>query len=216
MPTFDPALKEILRWEGEYKEFPTGPLYWVDSKNEREMEALAVGHIQGKQRKDNVCSVRKLLRDDEDGVPWNGHAVISNNEPKPRLPQELLNVPTAPNTPSVEHPEFLQIKNLDEQPVVQQGEVVPATRPEPVSFHTAQDGLNDLTLNEKTNGVVSPPQPKSLEGSGALDDPVRESLEVGRKNGEVRKSTEVLKEKVGDAKEKMGERFEKVKEKVGL
>jgi hypothetical protein len=159
MPILDPALEKVLSWEGDRKDFPQGPMYWVHRDGKPEMEAIARGTVDEKERKESVCVVKKLLRDDEDLAPvaTNGHAVSPTDKDGKLMPlpdSVLLNAPTAPPSAAASTTNLTAIHE-QEKPVVQAGEVVPASRPEPVSFVTAQDGLNELTLNEKSGNLAN-------------------------------------------------------------
>ncbi|KAK9372341.1 CRAL-TRIO domain-containing protein [Lipomyces chichibuensis] len=56
-PVLDPALKDVLKWEGSYTDFPHGPIYWSDKGDH--IEAVAVGHVNQNERRDTICTVRK-------------------------------------------------------------------------------------------------------------------------------------------------------------
>jgi hypothetical protein len=166
-PVMDPAYKDVVTFENGVQDFPPGPVYWIHGKDEKAMEGLAVGSVANKPRSDKFCVVKKLLRDDED-VPeskvMNGHAK-SNQE---TLGEEFLNTPTAApsvtntepeananvvvNAPAESQPASEPAK-AEEPVVVQEGELVPASRPEPVHFVTANDDLNTLSLNEKVDSI---------------------------------------------------------------
>ncbi|KAK9366599.1 CRAL-TRIO domain-containing protein [Lipomyces kononenkoae] len=59
MPILDPGLKDLLRWEGTYKDFPSGPIYWKDEGDH--IEAIAVGSVGSKEREEVICKVRKVV-----------------------------------------------------------------------------------------------------------------------------------------------------------
>jgi hypothetical protein len=169
MPVLDPALEKVLTWEGSNNDFPRGPMYWVHKKDEPEIEAIARGSVDEKERNEGVCIVKKMLRDDEDREVMNGHATTGteNTKPEPKLlpvpGSVLLTAPTVPPSPATStanlnapQPAMPEVEKV----VVQGGEVVPESRPEFQSFVTAHEGLNGLTLNEKagnlTNGSAGP------------------------------------------------------------
>jgi hypothetical protein len=210
MPVLDPAYKGVLEFENEIKDFPHGPMFWVHDKNGKEMEALAVGTVDEKERKEKVCVVKKLLGDEEDligsGQGMNGFAKSNQDT----LGEDLKTVPTA--APSVANMEAESNANVtvtaptDTAPakeaegtpvVVQEGGLVPASRPEPVSFVTASDGLNTLSLNEKTgnipNGTAHVGESQAREVAEALQNgkPAEET------NGKsLRSSLEKIREKI--------------------
>ncbi|KAK9335537.1 CRAL-TRIO domain-containing protein [Lipomyces starkeyi] len=59
-PVLDPALKDVLKWEGSYTDFPHGPIYWSDKGDH--IEATAVGHVGHNERRDTVCTVQKITQ----------------------------------------------------------------------------------------------------------------------------------------------------------
>ena len=156
MPILDPAVLKVLKWEGENKDFPHGPMYWVNTEKENEMEAIAVGSVDEKQRKEAVCVVTKMLADGEDSAIMNGHATAGGEV---AIKDGLLDVPT--QLASLAETSTETNPNVSvTAPVVQEGEVVPASRPEMTTFVTAHEGLETLTLNEKAgnlpNGIAAP------------------------------------------------------------
>ena len=163
-PVLDPAYKEVLSFEDGITDFPGGPMYWINRKDKQEIVGVAVGSVGEKERNQKVCVVKKLLGDDEDMVGagvMNGHAKSGQDT----LGEDLVMAPTA--APSVANAEAETNTNVivtapaEQAPaaepatamVVQDGESVPASRPEPVSFVTASEGLNTLSLSEKSGNV---------------------------------------------------------------
>jgi hypothetical protein len=165
MPVLDPAYKDVLAFENGNTDFPHGPMYWIHGENGKEMEALAVGSVDEKERREKVCVVKKLLGDDEDpvgGENMNGHAKPTYDT----LGEDLHTVPTAaPSVATTEAeananvtvtapPQAEHKKEEGPTPVaVQEGELIPASRPEPVNFVTASEKLGTLSLNEKTGNI---------------------------------------------------------------
>jgi hypothetical protein len=177
MPVLDPTLKDVLTFEDGNTDFPHGPMYWIHGKDGKEMEALAVGTVDEKERKEKVCTLKKLLGDDEDPVGgetiMNGHAKAGQDT----LGEDLRMVPTA--APSVANTETEMNPNVsvtapaeaakvgDSTPVaVQEGELVPKSRPEPVSFVTASEGLNEKTGN-MPNGTAHLGENKVVSANSA-------------------------------------------------
>jgi hypothetical protein len=154
MPVLDPAYKDVLKFEGGGKDFPHGPMYWIHSKENSEMEALAVGTVNEKQRKEKVCTVKKLIGEAHlpVGAAQNGHAKGAET-----LGEDLKMAPTAApslvgdaeTNPNVSVTAPAEEARSEGPVAVEAGELVPVSRPEPVSFVTANDGLNTLSLNEK-------------------------------------------------------------------
>ena len=63
------------------------------------MEAIAVGTVDEKERQVAVCTLKKMLGDDEDPIMTRTETTRSNL-PRPVIPAELLNVPTEPPSPA--------------------------------------------------------------------------------------------------------------------
>lgn len=207
MPKLDPHLKTVLEWENSNNNFPTGPMYWINDKGQKEtgiveaskIKAIAVGTKDKKERKEEICVVTTKHSE------LNGHAVSgqqSESEKANLIPAtrpELLTVPTgrededteppsespsiAPTTDDTDIPTSSISSDPEEKttetPVaVQNGDIVPASRPEPVSFVTATE---NLTLNEKSENL--PPtvtlngSPHNTATANALDP----NLHVGEK-----------------------------------
>lgn len=172
MPVLDPHLENVLKWEGDNKDFPHGPMYWIDkTKDGKEIKALAVGSVNGKERQEDVCTVTKALKDDEDLKGANGKLSI--------IRPELLRAPTAAPSEAeeLENPitatEKEESKIEDVPVVVQEGELVPATRPEPVSYVTAAQGIETLSLNEKSGNLENGSAPHVTHTANLLDPSVK-------------------------------------------
>jgi len=156
-PKFDPALKDVLTWKGDFTAFPEGPLYWVNTKDNEAIEAIAVGSINGEERQEQVCSVKKTLKEPFNDTP-NGHVTSVAGVTH----EKYLNVPTGPTgAPSIADTETETI-NTDPALAVQEGELVPASRPEPVTFVTATE---NLTLNEKAGTISNGTSPENVDVS---------------------------------------------------
>lgn len=169
MPVLDPAYKEHIEWEGTYTDFPAGPLYWHDRGDHIELEA--VGSVNGKERSEMVCKMRKPTLYHVLSEKQNLPAALPSA--KPALRPELLSAPTEkeevptlkenaplPNGHVVDSsaPTAAPVVTSDAK-VVQDGEVVPATRPEPVTFVTAPEGIQALSLKDGAND-----QPTTVNG----------------------------------------------------
>jgi len=179
MPIFDPALEKVLKWEGTNTNFPPGPMYWVHKKGESEIELIARGTVDEKERHEAVCTVKKTVEPAE-AIAMNGHTAApaetttaTDNKslavPQPEPSSVLLTAPTVPPSPAASTTNLNTVHDPTptdsttqgtEQQVVQDGQVVPSSRPEPKSFVTANDGMNTLSLNEKSenipNGAAGP------------------------------------------------------------
>ncbi|PQE10161.1 phosphatidylinositol transporter protein [Rutstroemia sp. NJR-2017a WRK4] len=158
MPTLDPALAAVTSWKGETAGFPGGPLYWIPTKDGQSIEAIAVGSSEQKERREVVCTVKKPQRDTE--IPSTTSEPTTTEPPATR--PEFLQAPTA--TPSIatttagtDTPATSEPTKEEQELAIQNGEVIPASRPELETFHTAADGLNTLSLNEKDADTQSLP-----------------------------------------------------------
>ncbi|KAF7869957.1 hypothetical protein EAF04_004741 [Stromatinia cepivora] len=165
MPTLDPALEAVTTWHGAGSPaFPGGPLYWINTKDQESIQAIAVGSIEKKQRREEVCTVKKTIKDND-----NMGTIATDATAETALPirPELLEVPTAApsimtTTSATDSP--LNEENPKEETAMQNGELVPNTRPELETFHTAQDGLKNLSINDPaeevlSNGTTEPQKP---------------------------------------------------------
>ena len=174
-------MQDIIQWEGTNRDFPRGPLYWHDRGTHLELEA--VGTLDKKTRREMICTVRKpmleqIINEKQNKDVATGLAV----QPGPIRP-ELLNQPTEKegitlatrvtpvplaNKETVPGSTAPLTTAQTKEKVVEAGEVVPASRPEPVSFVTAHEVLNTFSENvasptadlSKANGVATAPAPK--------------------------------------------------------
>jgi hypothetical protein len=187
-PSLDPALQNVVQWEAGKDNFPHGPIYWndetpglkwEDGKGGEKMKAIAVGSIGEKQRNEEICILTRHLEPIAEGSNGNAEAGgIKATRP------ELLSVPTAtnsvndvsgvslvpePTTKPVAEPKPTKYTsgvklelNDQEKASTQEGKLVPASRPDPVNFVTASEGIQTLSLSEKAgdlaNGTDSPHQ----------------------------------------------------------
>jgi hypothetical protein len=71
MPVPDPAWKDAIQWEGDFTNFPGGPLYWIHG-DENKIQAIATGTANEHQRKQGVCVVSDNPK--VAGTVANGHA----------------------------------------------------------------------------------------------------------------------------------------------
>jgi hypothetical protein len=175
MPVLDPAYDEHITWENGYKDFPLGPLYWHDRGDYIELEA--VGSVDGKERREMVCKMRKpsltqVLTEKQNGNTARGLAAQMTE-----LRPDFLSAPTEQEVPLATGDSKAMNGNGEaiESKVVQAGEVVPASRPEPVTFVTAQEGIKTLSLENDTakenigNGTNDPSNPHVTATANALD-----------------------------------------------
>jgi hypothetical protein len=131
-------------------------MYWVNSNGDGkgkagkegfDMEALAVGAEGGKERREKVCRIATQFPVSATDTVTNGHA-------NPLL-KEMLTAPTEVDLPSTIQASSLQqepSKPAEAEVAVQEGTLIPASRPEPVTFVTAAEGIE--TLNEKTDTLA--------------------------------------------------------------
>lgn len=159
MPVLDPHLEGVLKWEGERKDFPMGPMYWTDRG--KEIEAVAVGSTEvGKERREDVCKVTKVAPGPPKAETANGHLAL----PGSTLTAAQLNSPTETDLPSTA-PTTKEGERAEEKGSVekeaQEGQLVPEDLPNPTKLNSPPQDLTpmkELTLNEKVGGVEEPHQ----------------------------------------------------------
>ncbi|EMR86928.1 hypothetical protein ACHAPC_004654 [Botrytis cinerea] len=156
MPTLDPALEAVTTWNNSGS-FPAGPMYWVNTKDRESIQAIAVGSSEKKERREEVCTVKKTIKDDD-----NMGTIATDATTETPLPvqSETLEVPGATATPAVINTTSGTASPLNQGiPIddlaVENGELVSGSRPELETFHTAQDGLAKLS-------IASPPADEVL------------------------------------------------------
>ena len=165
MPVLDPAYKDYITWEGTHKDFPDGPLYWHDRGDFIELEA--VGSVNGIDRSEMICTMRKPDISHVLDEKQNGDVPATLPDQKSEVRTKLLNVPTEQEVLQAKNNSQLPDANAEiaaaaaagtvsnqltlEEKVVQGGKVVPASRLEPVTFVTAQEGIRSLVENEAAN-----------------------------------------------------------------
>jgi hypothetical protein len=173
MPTFDPALKDVIEWENGHTEFPHGPLFWLDQGDYIELKTS--GSVDKKEREELVCKIKKTFHDNDvsetpnlapvAGAIRTGHVhvptatdEVSNVEQKEALPAANGSAPELKSAPA---PEVLAATSSLEPAtevsdvVVQEGEIIPAVRPEPTTFHSATEDLATLSINEKVEAPLN-------------------------------------------------------------
>lgn len=144
-PNLDPAVQDVTEWEIGSHDFPYGPVRWVnlepgvrweDSRGGEKMKAVAVGSVDEKQRKQDICTVTRKL---EPLVSQPDKAV--NRALRP----ELLQVPTATNsTTNLTTTNGTSLEKLSSSAVVPPP-VVASTGPEDTSgVKLALNGQNDV------------------------------------------------------------------------
>jgi hypothetical protein len=184
MPKLDPALKDVLTWENGHTDFPHGPLYWIDKGEYIELKAVGSvdkvdrdetickvkktvhdNDVTEKSSTRPISGSISTLRPElfsiptaKDGVPLAKleKDLLSNGDANTVTPSE-----TAITEPKVEEPTVDAGETAasdipkSEAKAIEAGELVPESRPEPVSFHTAQEGITALSLKEVTNEDTS-------------------------------------------------------------
>jgi hypothetical protein len=166
IPALDPALKDLITWEGSHMDFPHGPLFWHDRGDYIELEA--VGSVDKQERHETICKLRKPPPDHVYSEKQNVLAGVTPQraELRPDLlraateKDDLLSATAAAgmadgkgDAVAVPAPEVAQ---SEPNVAVEVGELIPASRREPVSFFTAVDSLNTLSVtDEKSDQEVS-------------------------------------------------------------
>jgi hypothetical protein len=163
-PVLDPALKDVLTWQGGYRDFPHGPMYWKYRGDH--LELIAVGSVQHKERHEIVCTVRKTVLDHVTDEKANGAPKKFEDRP------ELLTAPIAEESVPLAEKDteplsgngeisLPEVVNIESK--AQEGEFIPASRPGPVSFVTAEERLESFPVKENEgstpaeNGVALGP-----------------------------------------------------------
>jgi hypothetical protein len=161
MPVLDPALKDLIAWEGSHTDFPHGPLFWHDRGDYIELEA--VGSVNKQERRELICKMRKPAPDHVYSEKQNEEARAGVTPQRIELRPDLLRAATEIEDPpmattavgmtdgkgdavAVPAPEEAQ---SEPKVAVEAGELVPASRPEPVSFVTAVDNLKTLSVKDE-------------------------------------------------------------------
>lgn len=166
-PNMDPKIKELLEFENGHTQIPPGPLYWVDRGDRIELKA--VGSVNGQQRKESIAFLPKKVQlyslDDQSrpttAIVNGGAKSASVTATRPNLltvptAQEIVPVAASTKTGSSSptEPTEAEYAAADEKTeagamtAIQEGQIIPASRPEPVSFVTAQDGIKTLTMDD--------------------------------------------------------------------
>lgn len=181
MPDLDPALKDLISWEGSHTDFPHGPLFWHDRGDHIELEA--VGSVDKQERREMICKMRKPALDHVSSEKQNGKALAGVTPRRTELRLDPLRAETEKedlplataavgmvdgkgNAVAVPAHEAAQ---LEPKVAVEAGEPVPTSRPEPVSFVTAVDNLKTLSMTDEElvqdipemNGA--PPEPPAAK-----------------------------------------------------
>ncbi|TGO31626.1 hypothetical protein BHYA_0473g00010 [Botrytis hyacinthi] len=162
MPTLDPALEAVTTWNGAGS-FPGGPMYWVNTKDQESIQAIAVGSSEKKERREEVCTIKKTIKDNDnmgtiatDATAETSLPVQSETPEVPGATPAVINTTAGTNSPLNQG---IPIDDL----AIENGEVVSNSRPELETFHTAQDGLNNLSITSPpadevlVNGTPEPP-----------------------------------------------------------
>jgi hypothetical protein len=153
----DPHLQEVLKWEGDRKDFPEGPLYW-EAVGDEKIKAIARGTLAetGQERREEVCTLTRQLPEE----PAKETATSQPLRPDMLTAPTEVDLPTTAATAATPDAAASSAPKATEpapQPqtdstAVEAGEVVPPSRPEPKTFVTASEALpkvEDLGINEK-------------------------------------------------------------------
>jgi hypothetical protein len=161
MPALDPALKDLITWEGSHTDFPHGPLFWHDMDDYIELEA--VGSVDKRERREVICKMRKPAPDHVYSEKQDEQALAGETPQRTELRPDLLRAETEKEdlplataavgiadgkgeAVAAPAPEAAQ---SEPKVAVEAGGLVPASRPEPVSFETAVDNLNTLSPKDE-------------------------------------------------------------------
>lgn len=161
MPVLDPALKDLITWEGSHTDIPHGPMFWHDRGDYLELEA--VGSVDKQERREMICKLRKPAPDHVYSEKQNGEAVAGATPQRTELRPDLLRAETEREGLPTETAavgmadgkgDAVAVPVPEAAPAAstvaaEAGEIVPASRPEPVSFVTAVDNLNTLSVKDE-------------------------------------------------------------------
>lgn len=186
-PTIDPTLEKNFEWKTEKKEYPMGPLYWRKAEKDGlgVLELVAAGSEGGVER-NVVVGVLHTSNTEEDLMNMEPDTQKLAINGKAKESSQTLQVPGQAATNG--SPGSLGEKAEDsyaEAVVVQNGEVVPASRPALETFVTASSGgplsptysgpvqdvptpeeeSQEATEKELANGIETPEEPGSIETS---------------------------------------------------
>lgn len=144
LPKFDhKAMDEVTTWRNGYTDFPEGPMFWHDKGDHIELEA--VGSVDGKQRNEIVCEVRKTADVREKQELEKDHLDVAAGRPISRM---------------VTAGSLMKVRTIDEasKAALERGDEQPS-RPELESFVTAREHLPTVHVSEPEGT----PSPKELE-----------------------------------------------------
>ena len=140
LPKFDhKAMDEVTTWRNGYTDFPEGPMFWHDKGDHIELEA--VGSVDGKQRNEIVCEVRKTADVRERQELEKDHLDVAAGRPISRM---------------VTAGSLMKVRTIDEasKAALERGDEQPS-RPELESFVTAREHLPTVHVSEP-EGTPSP------------------------------------------------------------
>ncbi len=152
MPALDPALKDLITWEGSHTDFPHGPVFWHDRGEYIELEA--VGSVDKQERREMICKLRKPAPDHVYSEKQNEEALAGVVPQRTELTPDLMRAATEKE----DLPKATAAVGMAEGKAVavEAGELVPVSRPEPMSFVTAVDNLNTLSVKDEKSAQVVP------------------------------------------------------------
>lgn len=134
------------------------------------LKAIAVGSTEGgKERREDVCVLTRTLPSRPSTAASKSEGKLNGHAVEPELVSAAVAVESRPellDAPTEEE------NSESEKAEVQEGNLVPASRPEPTTFHTASEGLpkavEGLDLNEKVNGETLG-EPHATKTANLLD-----------------------------------------------
>jgi len=190
MPVLDPALKDFVTWEGSYTDFPHGPVFWHDRGDYIELEA--VGSVDRKERREMICKIRKPATGHVYSEKQNEGAIPQRTDLRPdllRVETEKENIPIATAAAGITDGKGDAVAvpvsgaaPAEPKVAVEAGEIVSTSRPEPVSFVTAMDNLNTLSVRDETLVQEAPEMngaPLELQSTAAAEPPSANPKENG-------------------------------------
>lgn len=161
MPVLDPAVEKVIQWKGSHKNFPHGPMFWVDRGENIELKAA--GSLNGKERQESVCTLHTTYKHNtvnEKNTETQGEGKgqskgidgTEDSEATTSTDKTSLDGSSSVPTTGTGADSSTVASSTSEPLAVQSGETVSSKRPEPASFVTAAEGIKTLSLDGSATG----------------------------------------------------------------
>ncbi|KAA8571284.1 hypothetical protein EYC84_000609 [Monilinia fructicola] len=150
MPTLDPALAAVTSWDEATPGFPGGPMYWVNTKDQESIQAIAVGSKEEKERREEVCTIKKTIKDNDNKGTIAKDATAENVP----IQSEVLEVPT-PEPSGVTSSTGI---DSTQEPTKEE-----------FAIQNAEDGLANLSLTNKNEVLTNGTGPHTASTANRID-----------------------------------------------